>query len=55
MEVEEMNDQKKVMNGQLLRAMRTDIQTGMIFSNLIFFFIVLTAGVVLFPAGIKNV
>ncbi|MFN5761693.1 MAG: divalent metal cation transporter, partial [Sphingobacteriales bacterium] len=32
-----------------------DIKVGMFFSNLIFFFIALTAGVVLFPAGIRDI
>lgn len=55
MEVEEMNDRKKEVDEHLLSVVRSDIRTGMIFSNLIFYFIVLTAAVVLFPAGIQNI
>ena len=55
MEVEEMNDRKKEVDEHLLSAVRSDIRTGMVFSNLIFYFIVLTAGVVLFPAGIQHI
>lgn len=55
MEVEEMNDRKKEVDEHLLSAVRTDIRIGMVFSNVIFYFIVLTAGVVLFPAGIQNI
>lgn len=38
-----------------LKEMYIDINVGMIFSNLVMFFIILTAGAVLFPAGIKNI
>ena len=35
--------------------MRSDVNIGMLFSNLVMFFVILTAGSVLFPAGIKNI
>lgn len=35
--------------------MRTDVKTGMVFSNLVFFFIVVTTASVLFKNGINNI
>jgi NRAMP (natural resistance-associated macrophage protein)-like metal ion transporter len=55
MEVEEMNDRKSTVDMHLIQNVRTEIKSGMAFSNLIFYFIVLTAGLVLFPAGIQQV
>lgn len=55
MEVEEAEERQIIMNKHLLGVVHNDIKIGMFFSNLIFFFIVLTAGVVLFPAGIKDI
>ena len=37
-----------------LESMRSDVNIGMLFSNLVMFFVILTAGSVLFPAGIKE-
>lgn len=55
MEVEEAAERKIVVNKHFLDVVRNDIEIGMFFSNLIFYFIVLTAGVVLFPEGIKDI
>ena len=44
-----------VVDKQLLHAMHTDVNVGMFGSNLIMFFIILTTGVVLFPAGIRQI
>lgn len=38
-----------------VRNMRVDVWTGMFFSNLVMFFIILTCGAVLFPHGITNI
>lgn len=38
-----------------IRKMRSDIITGMFFSNLVMFFIILTTGIVLFNAGIHHI
>jgi len=38
-----------------IRAMRKDVWTGMFFSNIVMFFIILTTGAVLHPAGITNI
>lgn len=55
MEVEEAQEHKIVVNKKFLDSVKNDIEIGMLFSNLIFYFIVLTAGIVLFPAGIKDI
>lgn len=57
MEVEERNHRKKhlLINNRILLSMNTDINTGMFFSGLVMYFIILTAGSVLFPAGITEV
>lgn len=38
-----------------IRKMRSDVITGMFFSNLVMFFIILTTGIVLFNAGIHQI
>jgi NRAMP (natural resistance-associated macrophage protein)-like metal ion transporter len=38
-----------------IRNMRSDVVTGMFFSNLVMFFIILTTGIVLFNAGIHKI
>src|SRR5580692_8629357 len=40
---------------QMLGDMRKDVNTGMFFSNLVMYFIILTAGVVLYGAGIRQI
>jgi NRAMP (natural resistance-associated macrophage protein)-like metal ion transporter len=59
MEVEDQQHstrKKRVMvNKRELENMRSDVNIGMFFSNLVMFFVILTAGSVLFPAGIKNI
>jgi NRAMP (natural resistance-associated macrophage protein)-like metal ion transporter len=58
MEVEDhqTTGRKKIfINKQVLGNMRSDVNVGMLFSNLVMFFVILTAGAVLFPKGIKNI
>ena len=57
MEAEDMAHSKRkvIVNKRVLDNMKTDVNTGMLFSNLVMFFIILTAGTVLFPAGIKQI
>ncbi len=56
MEAEDMAHNQKVMvNKRALDDMKTDVNFGMLFSNVVMFFIILTAGSVLFPAGIKQI
>ncbi len=57
MESEDIAHKKrKVMVDKIaLEDMKTDINTGMLLSNFVMFFIILTAGSVLFPAGIRQI
>jgi len=56
MEVENMNHNHHIMvNKRLLHEMRQDVNLGMLFSNVVMFFIILTTGSVLFSAGIHQI
>jgi Mn2+/Fe2+ NRAMP family transporter len=57
MEVENRKQQKKiiVLNKKMMREMRQDVDFGMLFSNLVMFFIILTTGTVLFKGGIHQI
>jgi len=44
-----------VVDKRVLYNMRSDVNTGMFFSNLVMFFVILTAGTVLFNGGVKNI
>lgn len=55
MEAEDQEHKRIVVDKQLLNDMKTDVNTGMLFSNLVMFFIILTTGSVLFPAGIREI
>ncbi len=57
MEVEEMKRKKKhlVVNKKIMHDMKQDVDFGMLFSNLVMFFIILTAGTVLFNGGIHQI
>lgn len=57
MEVEEMKHRKKhlIVNKQIIHAMKMDVDFGMTFSGVVMFFIILTTGTVLFPAGITQI
>ncbi len=57
MEAEDMahSKQKVIVDKQVLDNMKTDVNIGMLLSNVVMFFIILTAGSVLFPAGIKQI
>lgn len=56
MEVEERKKQKMLMvNKQIIHAMKKDIDVGMLFSNIVMFFIILTTGTVLFKSGIHQI
>ena len=47
--------QKLVVNKKEIAAMKQDIDTGMLFSNIVMYFIILTTGTVLFNAGIHQI
>jgi Mn2+/Fe2+ NRAMP family transporter len=55
MEVEEVNDKHLMVDKRIIRDMNSDIKGGLLLTNVVFFFIILTAGSVLFNAGIHNV
>src|SRR5258708_3531419 len=57
MEVEDIaNSRRKVMiDKHFMDKMAKDVYLGMFFSNLVMFFIILTAGVVLYNAGIRQI
>ena len=53
---DQVHKQKRIMvDKRLLSDMKTDVNSGMLFSNLVMFFMILTAGSVLFPAGIHQI
>jgi NRAMP (natural resistance-associated macrophage protein)-like metal ion transporter len=56
MEVEQQEHTKKIIvNKRVLEDMRGDVNVGMFFSNMVMFFVILTAGTVLFDAGVKKI
>ncbi len=57
MEAEDVSHGKKtvVIDKLFLRKLKIDTYTGMFFSNLVMFFIILTTGVVLHDSGIRNI
>lgn len=55
MEVEEVRQRKLVVDKKIIQGMQTDVKGGMLLTNIVFFFIILTSGTVLFNAGIHNI
>lgn len=57
MEVEEMRHRKRhlVVDKRVIRNMKVDIDIGMLFSNIVMFFIMLTTGTVLFHGGVREI
>ncbi|MBL0340571.1 MAG: divalent metal cation transporter [Bacteroidetes bacterium] len=56
MEVEEKKHRKHIIvDKKLISDMQTDIKGGMLLTNVVFYFIILTSGTVLFKAGITDV
>jgi NRAMP (natural resistance-associated macrophage protein)-like metal ion transporter len=57
MEAEDIAHSKRkiIVNKKVLDNMKTDVNIGMLLSNVVMFFIILTAGSVLFPAGIRQI
>src|ERR1035437_2602511 len=57
MEAEEMGHKAKLMvvNKRILKEMKQDVDFGMLFSNLVMFFIILASGTVLFNGGIHRI
>jgi NRAMP (natural resistance-associated macrophage protein)-like metal ion transporter len=57
MEVEDRKHNKKllVLNKKIMHNMKEDVDFGMLFSNLVMFFMILTAGTVLFNSGVHQI
>ncbi len=57
MEAEDMKNRKRclVVNKRIMRDMQQDVDFGMLFSNLVMFFIILTTGSVLFNGHIRRI
>ncbi|HEU4574159.1 MAG TPA: Nramp family divalent metal transporter [Chitinophagaceae bacterium] len=55
MEVEEQLEKKLIVDKKSVEDMETDVRGGMFFSNLVFYFIVLTTGTVLYGAGVHGI
>jgi len=57
MEAEDISHSRKIIivNKRILDNMKIDVDFGMLFSNLVMFFIILTTGAVLFKAGIRQI
>ena len=56
MEVEDRKNKKILMlNKKIMHDMKQDVDFGMLFSNLVMFFIILTTGTVLFNGGIHQI
>lgn len=57
MEAEEVLHRKRklVVNRKVIQAMREDIDIGMLFSNLVFYFIILSAGTVLYNSHVHQI
>lgn len=56
MESEDLKHQQNVVvDKRLINRMRLDVNFGMLFSNVVMFFIILTTGTVLFNGGINNI
>lgn len=55
MEVEEEDEKRIVVDKQILADMKSDVKGGLLLTNLVFYFIILTTGTVLFNAGIRQI
>ncbi len=55
MEVEERHEKMLVVDKKMMANMAADVRGGMLFTNVVFYFIILAAGTVLFNAGIHNI
>ncbi len=55
MEVEEVEDRKLVVDKRIIQGMQKDIRSGIFFSNLVFFFIILSTGTVLHRSNVNGI
>jgi len=55
MEVEQQKKRHLVVNKRIISEMKQDVDFGMLFSNVVMFFLILTTGTVLFNGGIHQI
>jgi NRAMP (natural resistance-associated macrophage protein)-like metal ion transporter len=55
MEVEESNQRHIVVDKRIISAMKTDVRGGLVLTNVVFFFIILSTGTVLFNSGAHQI
>ena len=55
MEAEDMAHKNVMIDGRILKDMKEDVNTGMLFSNLVMYFIILATGAVLHSKGITKI
>jgi NRAMP (natural resistance-associated macrophage protein)-like metal ion transporter len=55
MEMEEMKQRHLVVDKHIIADMETDVRGGLVLTNVVFFFIILSTGTVLFHAGVRNI
>lgn len=55
MEVEQQKKKRLVVNKKIISEMKQDVNFGMLFSNVVMFFLILTTGTVLFNGGIHEI
>ena len=55
MEVEDKKQKHLIVNKKLVHEMKQDVDLGMLFSNVVMFFLILTTGTVLFNGGIHQI
>ena len=55
MEVEESNQRHIVVDKHIISAMKTDVRGGLVLTNVVFFFIILSTGTVLYNAGAHQI
>ena len=55
MEVEEIHHKRLIVDKHILSEMETDVKGGLLLTNIVFYFIILTTGSVLFNSGIHHI
>lgn len=55
MEVEEIHHKRLVVDKHILSEMETDVKGGLLLTNIVFYFIILTTGSVLFNSGVHHI
>ena len=55
MEVEEQLERHLVVDKKLIHNVQLDVRSGMLYTNIVFYFIILAAGTVLFNAGVHDI